>query len=90
MIQDLSFDSANIRNAISRYFISQNSNLIKWACDDVDTKLNLQINQMANNHLIIALIWQVTEDKKQNFFNFRKINEPVNIKLMLTSNQIQE
>lgn len=42
MIQDLSFDSASIRNAISRYFISQNSNLIKWAYDDVDTKLNLQ------------------------------------------------
>lgn len=42
MIQDLSFDSASIRNAISRYFISQNSNLIKWAYDDVDTKLNLR------------------------------------------------
>lgn len=44
MIQDLSFASANSRNAISRYFISQNSSFIKWECDDVDTKLNLYIN----------------------------------------------
>lgn len=41
MIQDFSFVSANRRNAISRYFISQNSSFIKWECDDVDTKLNL-------------------------------------------------
>lgn len=62
MIQDLSFDSANTRNAISRYFISQNSNLIKWACDDVDTKLNLQIKHMIkhNNHSISAFLQKKT------------------------------
>ena len=46
MIQDLSFDSAKTRNPISRYFISQNSSFIRWACDEVDTKLNLQIEQI--------------------------------------------
>lgn len=69
MIQDFSFDSANIRNAISRYFISQNSSLIKWACDDVDTKLNLQIKQMFNNHSIFTLIFtRGTEDQTQKMF----------------------
>lgn len=47
MIQDLSLDSAKIRKAISRYFISQNSILIRWECDDMETKLNLQMNHVS-------------------------------------------
>lgn len=51
MIHDLSLDSASTRNAINRYFISQNSSLIKWACDDVDTKLNLRFKYKVSRQL---------------------------------------